>query len=170
MGLKDKQTNKAGFSLNQLISLMLFSLLLYGCFRQDYTYDFNEKWTLIEVEEGNNKLNDDFKKSSFLQHSVYPAIRFRANDSTVLWPGFKKEKNIFKFSIDRSFSKISFRKIDSLRYEESDRYMNLICQTYNIDKDDVLGRLSLSGKNNDINIRLVPTDRFIRQGKASKLD
>lgn len=151
-------------------SLLIFLVFIYGCSQTQYEYDFNEKWTIIEVKNENEKLNDNFQKSPLLTNSIYPAIRFRSIDSTVIWPGFEKVSHKYKYSIDKSFSTISFTQIDSINYGNDTLHINLICQRFDIEEDDLLGRLSLISKDNSLKIRMVPTERFVLQGRASKID
>ena len=162
---------KFGFMQKQTFRLLiLIPLLIIGCSRPEYKFEFNQKWTVLQAKNGDEKLNDNFISSPLLQSSIYPAIRFRSSDSTVLWPGFKKAINRFKFSVDRSFSKISFKKIDSIKYQESEFYMKLICETYHIKIDDHLGWLRLSTEDKNHELLLVPTERFVRESKNSELD
>lgn len=154
----------------RLFKLLLALFLINGCARPDYKFDFDEKWTILEFKLGDKKINENFRKSSLLSNFVYPAIRFRNIDSTALWPGFESEKNRFKFSVDKSFSEILFKRIDSVKYEESELYIRSICQSYTIKKDKKLGRVYLFAKNDSIKIKMVPTALFVKQVEASKMD
>ncbi|MUP44686.1 hypothetical protein E0K83_02875 [Gramella sp. BOM4] len=153
--------------MRKLLYLVLF--LLFSCKAPEYKYRFNEEWSVLEVKMKDKSFREHFYRPDQNQNYCMPSIRFSTKDSTAVWPGFKEEINRFKFSVNNSITRISFSRIDSVKYEENDLYINLICQEFKIDKDSKLGRLTLSNKEG-VKIRILPTERFIEQSKARNLD